>query len=125
MALKIGPIQIFVSDLERAVKFYKKLGFKLSRNYPEWKCAYMRFGKLEFDIGVPNKSWGNGWQKYKKLVGKSAGLFFETDDIGKNYIQLTKKKVRFTQPPKKFPWGEIKAIFEDPDGNEFAIIQVQ
>ena len=57
MKLKVGPIQIFVSDLEKAKKWYTKiLGMKLIEEYPDFKCILLRLGKAEFDIGVPDQS---------------------------------------------------------------------
>jgi len=59
MKIKLGPIQIFVSDIEKAKNWYAKvLGMKLAKEYPEFKCALMKLGKTEFDIGVPSPNWG-------------------------------------------------------------------
>ena len=64
--LKPGPIQIFVSDIKRAEKWYSEiLGMKLIEKYPEWDCILMKLGNIEFDIGVPSAKWGLGWNKAK------------------------------------------------------------
>jgi catechol 2,3-dioxygenase-like lactoylglutathione lyase family enzyme len=121
--LKLGPIQLFVSDLEKAKRWYSNmLGMKLLKEYPKFKCILMKFGKIEFDIGVPNPSWGKGWKKVK--VGGKTSIVFETDDIFKATNKLKKKGVRFIEEPCKKSWGEYKAVFIDPDGNEFSLIQV-
>ena len=123
MKLKFGPIQIFVSDLEKAKKWYANtLGMKLVKEYPEFKCILMKLGKTEFDIGIPDPSWGDGWNKVK--IGGRTCIFFETDDIEKVCKELKKKGVKFVEEPYKRPWGEMKAVFADSDGNEFNLIEV-
>jgi len=123
MKLKVGPIQIFVSDLEKAKKWYTKiLGMKLIEEYPDFKCILLRLGKAEFDIGVPDQSWGEGWDKVK--IGGRTPIFFETDNIEETWKELKKRGVKVVEELSKRPWGETKAVFADPDGNEFNLIEV-
>jgi len=123
MKLKLGPIQIFVSDLEKAKKWYTEiLGMKLVKEYPDLSCILMKLGKTEFDIGVPDPSWGEGWNKVK--IGGRTPIFFETDNIKKTVKELKKKGVKFVEELSKRPWGEMKAVFADPYGNEFNLIEV-
>lgn len=122
MKLKIGPIQIFVSDLEKAKKWYTKvLGMKLVKEYPDFKCILLKLGKTEFDIGVPDPSWGEGWNKVK--VGGRTPIFFETDDIEKTCKYLKSRGVKFIEELSMRPWEELKAVFADPDGNEFNLVE--
>jgi catechol 2,3-dioxygenase-like lactoylglutathione lyase family enzyme len=121
--LKVGPIQIFVSDVKKAEKWYfKVLGMKLVKRYPKFKCILMKLNNIEFDIGTPDSSWGEGWATVK--VGGRTNIFFETDDIFKTVKELKKEKVKFIEEPSKRVWGEYKAVFTDPDGNEFNLIEV-
>jgi len=123
MKLKLGPIQVFVSDIEKAKKWYTKvLGMKLVKEYPDFKCILLKLGKIEFDIGVPDPCWGEGWDKVK--VGGRTPIFFETDNIKKTYKKLKDKGVKFVEELSERPWGELKAVFSDPDGNEFNLIEV-
>lgn len=125
MMIKDILIQIFVSDINKAKKWYiDKLGFKMIEEYPKWKCFYAKIGSVTFDIGEPNSSWGRNWIKAKKKIGGLRGIFFETDDINKEYNKLKKSGVRFTTKPTSMPWSEIKADFIDPDKNEYSLIQV-
>jgi len=123
MKLKLGPIQIFVSNIEKAKKWYKEvLGMKLIKEYPKFKCILMKLGRNEFDIGVPDSSWGEGWNKVK--IGGRTPIFFETNDIKKIVRELKQKRVKFIEELSERPWGELKAVFSDPDGNEFNLIEV-
>ena len=122
MKLTLGPIQIFVSDLEIAKKWYTKiLGMELIKEYPNFKCVLMKLDKTEFDIGVPNPSWGEGWNKVK--VGGRTSIFFETNDIKETWNELKRRGVKVIEELFKRPWGEMKAVFADPDGNEFNLIE--
>ena len=122
LKLKVGPIQIFVSDIEKAKEWYSNvLEMKLVQEYPDFKCILMKLGSYKFDIGIPNKEWGEGWDRVR--VGGRTSIFFETDDIFKTVQELKDKGVKFVEEPSKRPWGEYKAVFADPDGNEFNLTQ--
>jgi lactoylglutathione lyase len=41
---------------------------------------------------------------------------FVADNVQSTYDELRGKGIKFTQPPKKEPWGE-HAIFKDSEGN--------
>lgn len=123
MKLKVGPIQIFVSDLEKAKEWYTKvLGMKIVKEYPEFKCILMKLGKTEFDVGVPDPCWGEGWDKVK--VGGRTSIFFEAENIKETWDELKKRGVKVVEELSERPWGEMKAVFADPDGNEFNLIEV-
>ncbi len=124
MNIKPGPIQIFVSDIKIAKKWYSEvLGMKVLEEYPRFQCILMKLGSVEFDIGVPNDSWGVGWNKVK--IGGRTNIFFETTDIKKLVRELKEKKVRFVEEISRRSWGEYKAIFTDLDNNEFNLIEVK
>jgi uncharacterized glyoxalase superfamily protein PhnB len=56
-------------------------------------------------------------------IGTSTGIAFETKDIEKFYHRLKERGVRFTLPPQQMPWGGLMAVFEDPDGNRFQVVE--
>lgn len=110
MKLRVGPIQVFVSDLEKAKEWHKEvLGMKVVKEYPEFKCVLMKLGETEFDVGVPNPSWGEGWDKIE--IGGRTQIFFETNDIKRTVKELKKKGVKFVEEPSERPWREMKAVF--------------
>ena len=126
MRFKFGAIQIFVSDLEKAKKWYEeKLGFGIIEEFKEYKCALMEFDGIEFDICEPNPSWEEGWEEYKEKIGRHIGVIFETDDIESLVKELEERGVKFVKLPEEKPWGEIRATFVDLDGNSFDILQVK
>lgn len=121
MQFKLGAIQIFVSNLEKAKEWYQKiLGAKIIKEYREFKCVLMKLNEIELDIGVPNSTWGEDWKTFE--VG-SCILTLEVEDIQKAYEALKNKGAKFIEKPHKTPWNEIKAALVDPDGNRIILIQ--
>lgn len=117
-------IQIFVTDLDKSIAWYKeKLGMEMVSHSSEWKSATMRIGEVDYDICQPIPKWGSNWLKAKKNIGGLRGIFFYTDDINKTYKEMKTKGVKFLKPPFKTPWGEYKAHFVDLDSNEFSLVQ--
>ncbi len=49
-------------------------------------------------------------------AGSLRGLVLTTHDLSAEHRRLEQRGVRFSQPPKREPWGH-EAVFEDPDGN--------
>jgi len=124
MKTKSCLIQIFVSDFKKAEDWYQKmLGTQLKNKSDEWKSISMELTGVVFDICQPIPKWGTNWVKVKKLIGGLKGIFFYVDDINSTYKELKTKGVEFLKPPFKTPWGEYKANFIDPDGNEFSLVQ--
>lgn len=116
-------IQIFVKNLDQAINWYKgKLGMVLISRSDEWKSATMRIAGVDYDICQPIPKWGSNWKKAKQNIGGLKGIFFYTDDIDKTYQRMRTNGVKFLKPPFKTPWGEHKAHFVDPDGNEFSLV---
>ena len=58
-----------------------------------------------------------------RAPGGFTGFVFTTDDIMATWETLAARGVRFTEPPTRQPWGMMQALFEDPDGNGFVLVQ--
>jgi len=124
MNLRVGPIQIFVSDVEKSKQWYfQVLGMKLIEEHPEFRCVLMKLNNIEFDIGTPMPKWGKGWDRVK--IGGRTNIFFETKDIKRAVEELKEKGAKFIEEISKRSWGEYKAVFIDLDGNEFNLIEVK
>jgi predicted enzyme related to lactoylglutathione lyase len=115
-------VNVFVSDLARAVAFYRDtLGLPLE--FAEEKFGYASFSPEGIRLGLavvdprsPDAS---------KLVGRHTGVGFGVPDLDAAHRQLAAKAVHFPMAPTEQPWGGYMATFADPDGNVFYLDQLR
>jgi lactoylglutathione lyase len=109
--LDIGYVNVFVSDFNRALKFYQEtLGLKLNSGDEAFGYASFHAGPISFGIAQTDDS---------SLHGRHTGVGFVVQDIDATYTSLVSAGVEFDMPPTKQPWGGTLALFKDPDGNVF------
>lgn len=130
MITRIGSMPVFVSDQDRALSFYRdKLGFEVvfdQRYGPEfrWVALARRRGETEIVLFHPVPSIaGNQLEELKRRIGIWTGIVLLTDDIKTSFDELRSRGVEFLTEPKRQAWGGIEAIFSDPDGNQFHLVQ--
>ncbi len=123
---RIGTVCVFVSDQDRAKKFYTEmLGFELRSDealYPgaknRWLAVAPKGAATEVILYLPDKNW----EHYRQVVGKSQALTFEVSDMKKLHADLKARGVTFVQEPDEQPWG-TSAILEDSEGNHLILRQ--
>lgn len=116
--MQIAYVNVFVSDLDRAVSFYRaKLGLTLEHSSPEHGYASFRAGSVRLGLAVA----GPGQEE---LVGRHTGIGLSVSDLEAEHSRLMERGVTFAMPPTKQPWGGFMALAADPDGNVFYIDQV-
>ena len=113
MIRSLYSIAIFVSDIERAITFYRDtLGLTLTRQ----GSFGAEFLEQEPHLGVHPANHPNA----KKLVGRETGLTFHVPDLLHFCGILHDRGVRFVTEPTKQSWG-VMAMIADPDGNVMAL----
>jgi serine phosphatase RsbU (regulator of sigma subunit)/catechol 2,3-dioxygenase-like lactoylglutathione lyase family enzyme len=118
--LRIQAIGVPVRDLDRSLAFYgTTLGFRVI--HPPTLPTGMKLAFVappdgaavlvleESDLASP--------------PGGAPGVVFVTDDIDARYREWSQRGVHFGQPPRSVPWSARQAIFLDPDGNAFSLIE--
>jgi predicted enzyme related to lactoylglutathione lyase len=116
--MQIAYVNIFVSDLARAVAFYhEKLGLPLQFASPEHGYASLAAGTVRLGLGVPGPDDA-------QLVGRHTGVGLEVADLVAEHARLAALGVHFTMPPTKQPWGGFMAMIADPDDNVLYLDQV-
>ncbi len=127
MPTHISAIEVMVSDLKKAVKWYQEvLGFKVVGRAPAYKCTLMKLQKdtVVLDLGEPNPEWGpHDYKEGQRMMGRNTGIVLETDNIERIYKHLQRRKVAILEPPRKRPWGEIRMMVADLDGNGITIVE--
>lgn len=113
----IGQIAIPVSDLERAVKFYRDvLGMQFLFQAPPG-LAFFNCGGVRLLLDVPAKGQPN---QYASII------YYKVDDLPSAVETLKSRGVSFQQEPElvaKMPDHELwMAFLKDPDGNMLALM---
>ncbi len=117
----IGYVNVFVSDLERAIDFYAT-GLDLKLRHAAREHGYAAFDAGPVSLGLAQVRADA--PESAALVGRHTGIGFGVSDLEAAHAELRKRGVRFTMPPEKQPWGGFMAIFADPDGNLFYLDQI-
>lgn len=109
--MQIAYVNIFVTDLERAIGFYRdKLGLALQFSSPEHGYASFTAGPVRLGVALPGADHGT-------LVGRHTGVGLEVPDLEAEHARLAGLAVHFTMPPTRQPWGGFMAMIADADGN--------
>ena len=108
--------QLFTSDMERAVRFYRELlGFEVRFLFGEPPV----YAQLSRDAVRLNMRLLNAPVLDREAAERSELLaaYLEADDIERLYQEYAGKDVDFYQRLKTKPWGIAGFIVRDPDGN--------
>ncbi len=102
---KLGYVIKFVSDMGKAVKFYRDvLGLQLKFESPGWS----EFVTGETTLALHPASERNPAGKME--------LGFQVADVEAFYHDMSAKGVQFSMPPKKQDFGGVLAQFLDSEG---------
>jgi serine phosphatase RsbU (regulator of sigma subunit)/predicted enzyme related to lactoylglutathione lyase len=121
--LSIQDIVVFVSDLDRSLRFYvDQLGFELiadkrvTTDGMGWIEVAPSDGSANLALVAPKPD-----QPEYNLIGGYRWVLFMTEDVNAKYKEWSERGVRFVSPPENPAWGGTYARFEDPDGNQFGL----
>ncbi|MEP6862142.1 MAG: VOC family protein [Deltaproteobacteria bacterium] len=130
MINKLTHTTIYVVDQDRAKDFYvNKLGFECRDDARMGEFRWLTVGpKAQPDFRIVLMAIGSGpphaaehADAMKKLLaaGMLGGGVFVTDDLRRDYKEMTAKGVEFAKPPTEEPYG-FAAVFKDDSGNFFS-----
>jgi lactoylglutathione lyase len=126
MINRVGTVCVFVSDQQRAKKFYtEKLGFQLKTEQPLypgaanlWISVLPEGSETEVILYLPDENW----QHYKQVVGQSQAITLDVSDMDALCADLQAKGVTFASEPDKQPWG-IFATILDSENNRILLVE--
>jgi uncharacterized glyoxalase superfamily protein PhnB len=126
MTASLSP-DLFVSDIERSVDFYKRaLGVEeLDRVAGSEGAFFSMLGREGFRIMMesPKSPGTQDMQKHHGSTPRATVLFYlSVDDLAAEEKRLREAGVRY-QGPVTQPYGMKEVSFEDPDGYTWAIGQ--
>jgi predicted enzyme related to lactoylglutathione lyase len=120
MIQSIHSVHIYVANQTVAVRYYKDVfGFEVRRWEPLGPAGSW------IEMGPPGSK--TSMVIYPKDAmpdadTRKAMIMFDVEDINATFEYLANKGVTFTQEPTSIGWA-VMALFNDPDGNTFALIQ--
>ncbi|MEU6270042.1 VOC family protein [Saccharopolyspora shandongensis] len=124
MLTNIMYVTVYVTDQDRALKFYTEgLGLEKHVDYPGPDGRFLAVGVA----GSPVKIilWSHAPASGQPVeAGTAPGpLILESDDLWKDFEVLRQRGVTFNEPePEDYPFGvRIEAV--DPDGNRISLRQ--
>ena len=129
MTQKIGYVALVVREYDEAIQFYThSLGFQLIED------TDLSDGKRWVRVRPPG-STGTDLLLAKAVnpeqssrIGNQTGgrvfLFLHTDDFWRDYRAMTERGVKFHEKPREEGYGTV-AVFEDPYGNKWDLLQLK
>jgi catechol 2,3-dioxygenase-like lactoylglutathione lyase family enzyme len=134
--MQLTHAQVWVHDQDEALAFYtEQLGMELREDVtvPELgNFRWLSVGGPGQDISItlmaipgPPVFDEETRRQITAILAKGAagGLFFQTDDVQRDYEELKERGVEFTQEPAEQPYG-VDTGFRDPSGNHFRLTQL-
>ena len=119
MKLEADTVRVFVSDLARAVSFYRDiLGIPLDVDGSDSGFAIFKPGRMSLVIEVV----ADKDAEFAELVGRFVGLSFRVDDVAVACEELSRRGVQFDGGPEKQAWGGTLAHFYAPDRNVLTLV---
>jgi len=125
MFVKISHILLFVQDQEKALDFYKKVGFTVHTDAMFDTMRWLTLtlpGQKDLELILMKAET----EQEKALAGKQGGdkplITFESNDAQKDYENLKTMGVLDLEKPEMQPWG-ISFSFKDVDGNSIYVCQ--
>lgn len=126
MINKIGTVSLYVSDQQRAKRFYtEKLGMELRVEAPLgpgsdalWIAVAPAGAQTELILYLPDENW----EHYRQTVGKSQSITLDVTDMNATVADLKAKGVTFVSEPDAQPWGTFATI-KDSEGNSILMVE--
>jgi len=127
MKQKIGALALIVPDYDEAVAFYTgKLGFDLIEdtdlgNGKRWVLVAPK-GSSETRLLLAKADGETQQAAIGNQTGGRVFLFLNTDDFDRDHHAMMTAGVTFLETPRSELYGKV-AVFQDPFGNKWDLIQ--
>lgn len=123
----IGLVTLIVQDYDEAIDFYvRTVGFRLIEDtrldeHKRW-VVLAPPGAGQTGLLLAQAATSSQRERIGDQTGGRVCLFLSTDDFDRDYRQMRAAGVRFTETPRREPYGTV-AVFEDLYGNRWDLIQ--
>jgi lactoylglutathione lyase len=118
----VSTVVIEVEDQERAKRFWtENLGFEVVQDAAYGQERWLEVRTPDKAVAVVLDLRKGPRPTIQDPSLPTANVSFYADDLHQTHAELTARGVMFPQPPIQQPFGWW-SIFEDPDGNRFALV---
>ena len=127
MSRSVSAISLLVPDYDAGIAFYVgKLGFTLVEDTPlddgkRWVLVSPDDG-AQTSLLLARAADSAQQAAIGNQTGGRVFLFLRTEDFDADYERFTAAGVRFLEAPRDEAYGKV-AVFEDPFGNKWDLIQ--
>ena len=113
----VSPIVLFCKDVERALAWYRALGFSYLRGYDgmHWVGA----GPVEIMLHPAERSSGGSGLCLHAVVDDVHAAFQQAVDAGHQPYDHQQPGATLTGPVTR-PWGAVEFELNDPEGHRWA-----
>ena len=108
--MNLNQVTLPVKDLNKAVDFYLKLGFKQIVDSEHYARFVSPVGNATFSLSYD-----------QSMIISSAVIYFEYELLDQWVDELIVKGIEFEQMPKDMPYLWREAICYDPSGNKIKL----
>ena len=108
--MNLNQVTVAVSDIPRAVAFYRQLGLHLIVDTPHYARFECPDGDATFSV-----------HRTEKVVPGGTAVYFEVADVDREAARLQQLGVLFDTMPEDKSWLWREAWLRDPDGNVIVI----
>ena len=109
--MRLNQVTVGSTDLDASEGFYTKLGLNLivkNDHYLRFECP---IGDSTFSVDLVDQV----------PLSEQVVLYFESDDIDREYERMCDLGIEFEQPPTDQPWLWTEARMRDPDGHRLCL----
>ncbi|THF85422.1 VOC family protein [Deinococcus sp. KSM4-11] len=120
----IDSVGLCVTDLARALTFYRQLGFE-PLSHDGRGCA-LRAGRARLLLFETHHPQPHAQTRGFALIYNAPGfdhLTLQVQDVDRIHAELLKRGIAFSRPPVDEPWGARVALLKDPDGNNLCLLE--
>lgn len=108
--MQLNQVTVAVTDIERAIAFYKLLGLKLIVHSPHYARFIVAGNNATFSIHIADK-----------VTAPQTVVYFECDDVDVTYQELKSKGITFEGEPTNQDWLWREVYCKDPDRNSICL----
>ena len=108
--MDLNQVTLAVTDLERAVRFYRTLGLRQIVDSPHYARFELAHGDATFSLHVADE-----------VPRSTTTIYFECEKLDETVTRLETAGIGFDTAPQDQSWGWREARLRDPDGNPLCL----